>query len=237
MLGMTVARSPLENFSHRMPRESTVWADFSSDRRSHKFVPSEGLIMRAEFTPREVAELSGVTKAAVEKAIEERILGSKKALRGRRTRRVLSAHAVAYAKIVGAVKYRLDLSMKRRLAATLAKSGSTALRTLRFELEPAVEMDVGRLVGDAMERAERYGAARDSMIVEDENILGGTPVIRGTRISVYSVLGRVADGDTVEDIQSDYPELTSEVLETAIIYARTHPLVGRPAGRPWTTPE
>lgn len=91
--------------------------------------------MRAEFTPREVAELSGVTKAAVEKAIEERMLGPKKALRGRRTRRVLSAHAVAYAKIVGAVKYRLDLPMKRRLAATLAKSGSTELKTLRFELE------------------------------------------------------------------------------------------------------
>lgn len=190
--------------------------------------------MRAEFTPREVAELSGATKTTVEKAIEEKILTSRMVKRGRRKRRVLSAHAVAYAKIIGAVKYRLDLSMKRRLAAKLAKLGSADLKSLRFELEPAVEIDIGRLVGDSMERAERYGAARDELIVEDETVLGGTPVIRGTRISVYSVLGRIRDGETIAEILSDYPELTREAVEAAVIYARSHPLVGRPGGRPWT---
>jgi len=188
--------------------------------------------MHAEFTPREVAELSGATKATVEKAIEEKILASRMVKRGRRERRVLSAHAVAYAKIIGAVKYRLDLPMKRRLAAKLATLGSADMKATRFELEPAVEMDIGRLVGDAMERAERYGVARDKLIVEDDDILGGTPVIRGTRMSVYSVLGRIRDGETVAEILSDYPELTREAVEAAVIYARSHPLVGRPGGRP-----
>jgi len=123
--------------------------------------------------------------------------------------------------------------MKRRLAAKLATLGSADLRATRFELEPAVEMDIGRLVGDAMERAEKYGVARDKLIVEDDDILGGTPVIRGTRMSVYSVLGRIRDGETVAEILSDYPELTREAVEAAVIYARSHPLVGRPGGRPW----
>ncbi len=147
---------------------------------------------------------------------------------------MLSADAVAYAKIVSAVKYRMDLPMKRRLAAKLATLRSADLATTRFELEPAVEMDVGRLVGDAMERAERYGAARDRLIVIDDDVMGGTPVIRGTRISVYAVLGRIEGGDAVDAILSDYPGLTQEAVEAAAIYARTHPLVGRPGGRPWS---
>ena len=190
--------------------------------------------MQAQFTPREVAELSGAPKRTVEKAIEEKVFTTRMVKRGRRERRVLPAHAVAYAMIMRSVKYRMDAAMKRRLATALSRLGNTELKTWRFELEPAVEMDVGRLVGDSMDRAAAYGAARDKLIVEDEEILGGTPVIRGTRISVYSILGRLTHGDAVADLLSDYPELTAESVEAAAIFARSHPLVGRPGGRPWS---
>ena len=85
-----------------------------------------------------------------------------------------------------------------------------------------------------MARAAAYGAARDRLIVEDPDILGGAPVIRGTRIGVHSILGRLTHGDTVADILADYPELTAEAVEAAAIFARSHPLVGRPGGRPWS---
>ena len=110
--------------------------------------------MQAHFTPREVAELSGAPKRTVEKAIEEKVFTTKTVKRGRRQRRMLPAHAVAYALIVRRVKYRMDPAMKRRLATALSRLGNAELKTWRFELEPAVEMDVGRLVGDSMERAE-----------------------------------------------------------------------------------
>jgi len=54
-------------------------------------------------------------------------------------------------------------------------------------------------------------------------------------MTVYSVLGRVEHRETVDDILSDNPDLSREAVETAIIYARTHPLMGRPGGRPWAT--
>jgi len=73
----------------------------------------------------------------------------------------------------------------------------------------------------------------NAFIVVDEEIKGGTPVIRGTRMTVYAVLGRVDHGETIDDILADNPDLTREALEAAIIYARSHPLVGRPGGRPW----
>lgn len=191
--------------------------------------------MAPHFTPREVAELSGAPKRAVERAIEERVLTPRMVQRGRRERRVLPAHAIAYAAIMRSVKYRMDAPMKRRLAAGLSRLDVAAMRTWRFELEPSVEMDVGRLLGDTMARAAAYGAARDAMIVEDAAILGGAPVIRGTRISVHALLGRLTHGDTVADILSDYPDLTAEAVDAAAIFARSHPLVGRPGGRPWST--
>ncbi|MDE2111476.1 MAG: DUF433 domain-containing protein [Alphaproteobacteria bacterium] len=103
----------------------------------------------------------------------------------------------------------------------------------RVELAPAVEVNVGRLVGDVLERAERYRAARDASIQISVSIMGGTPVIRGTRMTVYSVLGRIEHGETMEDILADNPDLKRDAIEAAITYARSHPPMGRPAGRPW----
>jgi uncharacterized protein (DUF433 family) len=190
--------------------------------------------MIADLTAREVAELSGASRRTVEKSLEERVIRPVAAA-GRRGRRVLPDHAVAYAAVVGKLRTRLDLASKHRLAARLADLRAGTVADVRFELEPAVEMDLGRLVGDALARTDDYRAARDAHIVTDEDILGGTPIIRGTRMSVYSVQGRLESGDTVEEILADNPDVARGAVEAAAIYARSHPLVGRPGGRPWTT--
>jgi uncharacterized protein (DUF433 family) len=194
------------------------------------------MALDAGLTPREVAELSGAPKRLIEKAIEERVLRVRYRAAGRakgHARRMLPAHAVAYAAILTKLDLRLTTTHKKRLLSRLARIRPAAIRKARVELAPAVEIDVGRLVGDAMARAERYCAARDASIVIDERIKGGTPVIQGTRMTVYSVLGRIDHGETVEDVLADNPDLSREAVEAAIIYARTHPLMGRPGGRPW----
>jgi uncharacterized protein (DUF433 family) len=185
-----------------------------------------------DFTPREVAELSGAPKSAVEKAIEERVIPTRSVRVGRRRRRVLAIDAIAYAKFMRAMPVRMDLKSKRAFARAMA--AAKEFRTWRYELSPAVELNVGRVVGEAVEHARAYAAARDRLIVEDPEILGATPVIRGTRISVYSILGRLNGGESIEDVLEDHPNLTREAVETAAIYARSHPPVGRPGGRPWS---
>ena len=55
----------------------------------------------------------------------------------------------------------------------------------------------------------------NAFIVVDEEIKGGTPVIRGTRLTVYAVLGRIDHGETIDDILADNPDLTREALEAA----------------------
>ncbi len=64
----------------------------------------------------------------------------------------------------------------------------------------------------------------DSVIVRNPEILGGTPVIRGTRISARVILGRLNDGDTVDIILEDYPYLDRETIEAAASYARRNGL-------------
>ena len=48
---------------------------------------------------------------------------------------------------------------------------------------------------------------------------GGRPVVRGLRITVYDVLGWLADGMTVEEVIEDFPELEVEDIQACLSYA------------------
>ena len=54
----------------------------------------------------------------------------------------------------------------------------------------------------------------------------GKPCVRDTRITVYDVLGWLASGMTVEEILSDFPELSKEDIKACLAYAaeREHKL-------------
>lgn len=58
-----------------------------------------------------------------------------------------------------------------------------------------------------------------SLITTDPAILGGKPVIAGTRISVQLILEKLRDGWSIEDLLEDYPHLTREQIIAAITYA------------------
>ncbi|QPZ92864.1 DUF433 domain-containing protein [Thioclava electrotropha] len=60
-----------------------------------------------------------------------------------------------------------------------------------------------------------------------DEILGGEPLIKGTRITCRSVLGRLSDGDTLDYLCEEHPSIPREAFEGAATYARTHP-VGNP---------
>ena len=53
----------------------------------------------------------------------------------------------------------------------------------------------------------------------NSRVMGGKPVIRGTRITVEAILRRLAEGLSVEEILKDYPYLSIEDIKAALIYA------------------
>ena len=53
----------------------------------------------------------------------------------------------------------------------------------------------------------------------DPNIRFGKPCIRGSRISVYDVLGWMASGMSIDQILEDYPELKEIEIRACLAYA------------------
>jgi uncharacterized protein (DUF433 family) len=53
-------------------------------------------------------------------------------------------------------------------------------------------------------------------IVRNPNILGGKPVIKGTRLSVDFILERLANGQTVDDLLEGYPQLSDALIREAM---------------------
>lgn len=59
-----------------------------------------------------------------------------------------------------------------------------------------------------------------AQIISDPKILGGKPIIAGTRISVELILDRLAAGMTEKEILQDYPHLASQQIQAAVAYAK-----------------
>jgi uncharacterized protein (DUF433 family) len=51
------------------------------------------------------------------------------------------------------------------------------------------------------------------------DICNGKPVVRGTRITVQTVLEFLAAGDSIEDVLEEYPSLTREDVQACLDYA------------------
>lgn len=56
-------------------------------------------------------------------------------------------------------------------------------------------------------------------IVSDPAVMMGKPVIAGTRITVESILEKLAAGEAVEQILESYPHLTRDSIQAALAFA------------------
>ena len=56
-------------------------------------------------------------------------------------------------------------------------------------------------------------------IVRDPAICGGEPVVRGTRVTVRTVLASLAEGLSVEEIIKDFPTLDETAVRAVIAFA------------------
>ena len=63
----------------------------------------------------------------------------------------------------------------------------------------------------------------DKFITRNPGVLGGKPVIRGTRIPVYLIAGFVESGHSPEQIVDDYPDLTVEEVAIGPLTFRHEP--------------
>ena len=91
---------------------------------------------------------------------------------------------------------------------------------LRYDAE-LISVDLGKPVLQAMLGLNRLIDAR-SRVVEDPEIRGGIPTIRGTRIGVYQLAG-LRENEDMETILEHYPWLSREDVDAAALYAKAYP--------------
>jgi uncharacterized protein (DUF433 family) len=94
-------------------------------------------------------------------------------------------------------------------------------------VNPVFTVNWDELLRDVGPRIDLYRAGL-KRIREDDDILGGETVFKGTRLAVRHIGGMRARSEPVERIIEDYPDLTSDDIEFARLYVEAHPLVGRP---------
>jgi uncharacterized protein (DUF433 family) len=83
-----------------------------------------------------------------------------------------------------------------------------------------------RTVIDARKRL----AGAEKLIVSDDDILGGEPVFKGTRVPVRQVAAALTAGASGQQVCEAYPAISQAMLAAAPAWARAHPARGRPPG-------
>ena len=106
----------------------------------------------------------------------------------------------------------------------------TELRHCKFEESRTVQVLLSSIWEDVDRRLSQLRKAQE-IVVEDPEILSGTPVIRGTRIPVHDVASLVDAGTPLQELLEIYPTLAQSQFELASIYAKANPQRGRPRRR------
>lgn len=64
-------------------------------------------------------------------------------------------------------------------------------------------------------------ALSNNVITRNPEILGGTPVFRGTRVPFQALLDYLEGGQTLDEFLDDFPSVTREAAVDALGYAKS----------------
>jgi len=64
-------------------------------------------------------------------------------------------------------------------------------------------------------------ASSNNIIMRDPEVLGGTPVFRGTRVPFQALLDYLEGGQTLDDFLDDFPTVTRETAVDALEHAKS----------------
>ncbi len=64
-------------------------------------------------------------------------------------------------------------------------------------------------------------AQRTDIIIKDHDILGGTPVFRGTRVPFQALLDYLEGGQTIDEFLDDFPTVTKDAAVAALEAAKS----------------
>ena len=180
------------------------------------------------LTANEAALVAQVTVREVHRALDEAILPAELWAVRDDVRRV-KAVACPLIGFYFSTAATLTAEQRRRVIGTVCLRLETANVRGRGVLkihESHVTIDVAPYFKGAADRMRQLRKA-NRMVVEDPAVLGGTPVVRGTRIPVHDVAASAKAGTPRDRILQAYPRLPgAAAIDLAVLYADCHPMRG-----------
>jgi uncharacterized protein (DUF433 family) len=177
------------------------------------------------LTRSEIAEISGVSVNAVNKAIEQRVAKARR----RRGRTLLAADEAAALALLSELPISLSVKLKREVRDWIVKRNPVEAE--EFELSRALRIAMTENAADVARRAFAYVRLRDEYVEVDPGKMGGTPVIRGTRVPVRTLARLVEGEESRVALKEDHPHIPEEAYDVAVLWAKGNPRRGRPIGR------
>ncbi len=183
------------------------------------------------FSPREAAFATELSEKTINQAIDRAEVGTQAAGRLAARERVLGFPDLLYLRLRNDVGRLLSAEGKRKLRERLRHSARgrekptvVSIGMVDVQVEPEVRALEEKLV--QIEEARTF-------VITDPEVRAGEPVVRGTRIPVHVLADLARQGADHEELLEDYPALTRESLDAALLYARMYPRRGRPRRAPW----
>jgi len=180
------------------------------------------------FTPSQAAVITGLSLKSVQKAIDNRLVPAKTARLGKIHRRLLSEGALVCLHLEAEGLSLFPAATRKRLFAEILRHPER--RSVRPAPIVTVDLEPSR---QAVAKAVRQLKKSELLVIEDPEIMSGTPVFKGTRVPVHQIALELEQGSPIEEVLRDYPTVSREQAEAAAIYARANPRTGRPPVQPW----
>ncbi len=181
------------------------------------------------LTPSEAAFVAGVSVRDVHRVIDEHILPE--CFYDTRNARSFKSHACVFIAFYYGAADRLTSEERQHAIALASRHSSNPKAPSQTVKDDFLTIDLTPFGKSVAERLARLNAAR-AQVAEDDTILSGTPIIKGTRVPVYDVAASVAAGMPMKRILSAYPSLNRNQVELAALFAEANPQRGRPRQRP-----
>ena len=191
-------------------------------------VMTERRVARPGISPREAAFVTELSEKTINQAIDREEVHALPARRVEDRERTLGFPDLVYLRLRSEIGRLLSSEGKRLLREQLMASADPEGSVSIGPMEVRIAMEVRKVE----ERLAQIELAR-AFVTSDPEVRAGEPIIRGTRIPVYMLADLAAQGADTEELLEDYPSLTAESLEAALLYARMYPRRGRPRRGPW----
>lgn len=179
-------------------------------------------LTEARLTVPEAAFVSGLTIRDINREIDAKIVS----LSGRPERKLRGAD-LFYLIAIKEVRTQVDPTLRRHIRKAIIDAASTHKREANlYHFVFSIDVIRSDLLGpfEALERS------KFDYIESRKDILGGEPVIKGTRIAARHVADLMKRGATKAEISDDL-DLTEAQIDAAVVFDRTSPKRGRPAAR------